>query len=76
MKIKWHWGTGILIAIILFIGLMITLVFLSSRQEFHLVEKDYYPKALEYQQQIDKEQNSLKLSEKVLVKNTGEFIAL
>jgi hypothetical protein len=74
MKIKINWGTGILLAIIVFMLFIFTLVFFTTRQESDLVEKDYYPKALEYQQQIDKEQNSRNLSEKVIVKNTGEFI--
>ena len=72
MKIKWNWGTGIVIAIILFMAYIMTLVFMGSRQKFDLVEKDYYPKALEYQQQIDKEQNAKSLTEKVKVENQGD----
>jgi len=76
MKIKWNWGTGILLAIIIFMLFMILLVFQTMRQNFDLVEKDYYPKALEYQQQIDKEQNARKLEEKVKIKNTGEYLEI
>ncbi|MCB0805572.1 MAG: FixH family protein [Bacteroidales bacterium] len=76
MKIKWNWGTGILLAIILFMGFIIVLVTFTVRQNFDLVEKDYYPKALEYQQQIDKEQNARLLAEKVMVENTGPAIRL
>ena len=74
MKIKWHWGTKLLVAMVLFMLLLLTFVFLSVQQEFDLVEKDYYPKALEYQEKIDKTNNSEELSEKVTVENKGEFI--
>lgn len=60
MRIKWNWGTGILIGIIAFMAFIIGLVYFSVQQNFDLVERDYYPKALEYQQQIDKEENARK----------------
>lgn len=74
MKIKWHWGTKLLVGMILFMLLLLTFVFLSVRQEFDLVEKDYYPKALEYQEKIDKTNNAENLNEKLTVENKGEFI--
>ena len=76
MKIKWNWGTGILIGIIVFMTFIIGLVFVSFKQNFDLVEKDYYPKALEYQQQIDKESNAHNLKKQVTIENTGEQIIL
>ena len=57
MRIKWNWGTGILIGIIAFMAFIIGLVYFSVQQNFDLVERDYYPKALEYQQQIRSEWN-------------------
>ncbi len=74
MKINWNWGTGILIGIILFMSFIIGLVYVSTKQNFDLVEKDYYPKALEYQQQIDKKQNAQNLDEQIQVENTGDHI--
>ncbi len=76
MKINWNWGTGIFLAIILFMLFIIALVFRSTQQNYDLVEKDYYPKALEYQQQIDKEQNARSLKEPVKVENRGDVIVL
>ncbi|GAB4325543.1 MAG: FixH family protein [Bacteroidales bacterium] len=63
---KWNWGTGIFIAILLFMAFIITLVVFTTRQDYDLVEKDYYPKALAYQQQIDKRQNLIDLNARVV----------
>lgn len=66
---KWNWGTKIFIAIILFMSMMIVLVILTMRQSYDLVEKDYYPKGLEYQQKIDKETNAKNIGEAIQVEN-------
>ncbi|MEZ5083426.1 MAG: FixH family protein [Bacteroidales bacterium] len=76
MKIKWHWGTKLLLAMILFMLLLLTFVFLSTQQEFDLVEKDYYPKALEYQEKIDRTNNSKAMGEMVAIENMGELISV
>jgi hypothetical protein len=68
---KWNWGTKIFIAIILFMSLIIVLVIFSMRQTYYLVEKDYYPKGLEYQQKIDKEMNAKKIGEMIHIENRG-----
>ena len=76
MKINWNWGTGIFVAIILFMTFIIVLVFQTTRQNYDLVERDYYPKALEYQQQIDKEHNATLLADKVTIQNAGDHIVV
>lgn len=53
MKIKWNWGTKLTIVIILFMLLILSFVYRSFQRDVNLVEKDYYPKGLEYQQRID-----------------------
>ena len=52
-KIKWNWGTKLLIAIIIFMSFIFFLVYLSTQNAISLVEKDYYPKGLKYQTRID-----------------------
>ena len=52
-KIKWNWGTKLLIAIIIFMSFIFVLVFLTTQNTINLVEKDYYPKGLKYQTRID-----------------------
>ncbi len=73
---KWNWGTKIFIAIILFMSLMIVLVILSMNQSYYLVEKDYYPKALEYQQRIDKETNAKNIGEMIQIANNGNELII
>lgn len=74
MKIHWHWGTKLLVAMILFMGLIIGFVIMSMKQDFNLVERDYYPKAIEYQQKIDKMRNAEALPGKILIENLGDHV--
>ncbi|HKB85727.1 MAG TPA: FixH family protein [Ignavibacteriaceae bacterium] len=57
-KIKWNWGTGILLSIIVFMSILIVLVYVFMSQDVDLVTKDYYSKELRYQKQIDKINNT------------------
>jgi len=52
MKIKITWGTGIVIALVVMISGMIYLVSIAVRQDYDLVDKDYYQKSVNYQQHI------------------------
>lgn len=58
MKIKWNWGTKLAIWIVAFVVFMLTLVFMTTTYEINLVEKDYYPKGLKYQNRIDAIKNA------------------
>jgi hypothetical protein len=61
MKLKINWGTGIVIALLIMMSAMLYLVSIAVRQDFDLVEKDYYQKSVNYQSQIDKINNVSKL---------------
>lgn len=74
MKIKWNWGTKLFIFTAIFMLFLIAFFIMMSLQTFHLVEKDYYPKALEFQGQIDKNNNTKSLDERVRIENRGEYI--
>ena len=65
MKIKWNWGTKLTIAIILFMSLIFFLVYLSTQYPVDLVEKDYYPKGLKYQERIDEITNAQPFKDQV-----------
>jgi hypothetical protein len=72
---KWNWGTKLLIAIILFMGFILTLVYLSTLYDISLVEKDYYPKGLKYQDRIDEITNAKPyLNEFAFSQNNEEVI--
>lgn len=65
MKIKINWGTGIVIALVVMISGMIFLVSIAIRQDYDLVDNDYYQKSVNYQQHIEDVKNTAALTEKI-----------
>jgi len=49
-----NWGYRIFVSFVLFVGLIVTLVTISMRQDINLVAEDYYEQEIEYQDQIDR----------------------
>lgn len=71
---KINWGTGIAITLILFVGGVALLIWISYQQRINLVTSDYYPAGLDYQKQIEKEKNTASLSKKIEISIKGENI--
>lgn len=71
MSIKFNWGTGIFIFIVIFLISMLTVVFLSFRQNNELVEAEYYPQGIEYQKQIDRMAKAKLLSAPIAVEQVS-----
>jgi hypothetical protein len=65
MKFKFHWGWGIGIVYTAFALSMILVLFLSFGVKNDLVDKDYYQKEINYQQQINKIQRTQALPEQI-----------
>ncbi|NMM50241.1 FixH family protein [Marinigracilibium pacificum] len=59
-----NWGHKIILAFVFFILIMGTLVTVAMKQDFHLVEEEYYKEELAYQGVIDKVENYNSLSVK------------
>jgi hypothetical protein len=79
MKIKINWGTGIVIAIVLFITFILSFVYKTlfiEEYEHHLVSEDYYKDELHYQEEIDKLNNAKYLTENVILSNTERGIII
>ena len=74
MKIHWNWGTKLLIAIIVFMTFIFVLVYFTAQHDIMLVEKDYYPKGLKFQDRIDERNNAKALRSDFLVSQTPEFV--
>lgn len=55
---KWNWGTKLTVAIVLFMSLILSFVYRSTLHQVNLVEEDYYPKGLKYQERIDEIKNA------------------
>lgn len=76
MNIKFNWGTGILITIILFLMAMTGIIVFSMNQQVNLVSPDYYPKGVNYDKQILKAKNLELLKEKVSLKKDSETLKI
>ena len=70
MKIKWNWGTKIAIAIILFVSMILGFVYVATQNPIILVEKDYYPKGLEYQSRINDIKNAAPFKDSMVLKQS------
>lgn len=54
-----NWGNGILLLLLVFIGLMVTLVTICVKQDdIHLVTENYYAEEIKYQEHIDRVSNT------------------
>ncbi len=76
MKIKWNWGTKITIAIILFVSMILGFVYTATQNPIILVEKDYYPKGLDYQSHINRIKNAVPFKEGMILKQDKEQLFL
>ncbi len=73
---KFNWGHGIVLAIIIFVIGMGLMVFITYQNTINLVHDDYYPRELEHQTMIDKRDNALKLEKNVSVKYVDDAIEI
>lgn len=70
MKFKITWPIGIVMAILLFMGYILSFVYkamVSPEYDHHLVTENYYQKELKYQSEIDKQKRALKLTEDIAI---------
>jgi len=76
MNIKFNWGTGIFIFIVLFIMSMISVIIFSFNQQVNLVTPEYYPKGVLYQDHITKIKNASLLKDNIRLDRTDGKITL
>ncbi len=79
MKIKINWGTGIVIAMALFVIFILQFVFRATfyeKYDFHLVADDYYKEELNYQKEIDKEKKANSLKQNIKLVKTGNGLEI
>jgi hypothetical protein len=71
---KFNWGTGIFAFIVVFLLALATFIYWTTTLDYDLVEKDYYPKELDYNTQIEKESNTAGLAEKIGITLTDSVL--
>jgi len=64
---KLNWGTKLGIGASIYVIGILAFVGFSTTQKINLVSKDYYPKEVEYQKQIDKMKNAKELKESIQI---------
>lgn len=70
-----NWGKGITIALVLFIGFIVSLGVILMQQDVDLVAEDYYQQEIDYETQISAESNAKKLDDKpTFVQDDNYFI--
>ena len=57
---KINWGNKLVITMIIFAGIMATMVTIAMRENIDLVDTNYYKKELAYEEQIEKMRNTKK----------------
>ena len=73
---KFNWGTGIFIFIILFFIAIFSFVFYTTTHEVNLVEQGYYPRGLEYDAQQEKMINTAGLAQKIRFEKSKEALRI
>lgn len=64
---KFNWGSGIVLAVVVFIIGTLSMVSYFISLDFYLVSNDHYEEGVEYQETIDKKKNAEELEHPVLV---------
>lgn len=70
------WGTGIVIAIIIFVVVVLAQTIYLMNQKVDLVEEDYYKKGIEYQKEIDVQKKSRELSKPIRFDFNGQYLII
>ncbi len=75
-KIKFNWGTGILLTTVVFMSLIVAMVVHFMNQDVDLVTDNYYEKEIKYQNQIDKMERTYALSEDINIAYKAGMVKL
>jgi len=76
---KFNWGTGIVLAFVGFISFIMYFVInmnINKKYDYDLVTEDYYQQELEFQNEINKENNAKDLNENISWKKTNEGLLI
>jgi hypothetical protein len=76
MKLKLNWGHYITIAMVLFMGFILYMVFTLSSTKVDLYSEDYYQQELDYEQRIIASENSKGLSNQISVSQIDDNIVI
>ena len=73
---KFTWGTGILIFLILFLLAAAIFISFAMRQEVNLVHEDYYERGVDYTEQMNVDARSKSFVDSVKTRFEGEYLVV
>jgi hypothetical protein len=71
---KFNWGTGIFIVLVLFLAACAVFIVFALRQEVNLVHKDYYEKGVDYTEQMNVNERSKSFDKDIQVVLDEKFL--
>ncbi len=76
MKIKFNWGTGIFLFLMLFLIACGVFIYFASQQDVNLVHKNYYEKGVDYSEQMKVESRSAQFRNLISVDEAAETFSI
>ncbi len=73
---KFNWGTGILIFLILFLVACAAFIIFAMRQDVNLVHKDYYEKGVDHTDKMNVDARSTQFGDKIQIDYTDEYLLI
>ncbi len=71
---KFTWGTGIFLFLVIFVAAALAFVVFASRQKVNLVHKNYYEKGVDYSEQMRVDERSKPYARSLSIENEGDFL--
>jgi hypothetical protein len=76
MQMKFNWGTGLLIFILIFISLCIAFMIFAFNQNINLVQEGYYEKGVDFDKERDKTQRSIAYVQQITIENMNNHVVV
>ena len=76
MKKNLHWGSGLVVAFLVFAAGVLTMVVISMSREVDLVAEDYYQQELKHEEQISSSKRSRALGDSLRCELSGDEVLL
>lgn len=76
MKVKFNWGTGVVIFLLIFLAAVITFVVFAFHQDVNMVHRDYYEKGVDHTATMEKNQRSAAYSPLIRVEASVDSVAI
>ena len=73
---KWNWGVGITLTIIVFTIISLLFIYFAFNQDINLVRDDYYEAEVQFNEKLETIKRTKKLTEELKIKLIPNFISV